>query len=838
MLKMGAMAIGPIVGLGVTFSKLAGDINDGSERIKFSTTAYQAWGNVAQKAGIGIADVEAAVSKLNRTVEDAKGGSKIAKDNLNELGLLASSFAGKNNEQRMLMMSDALRSIGDEAQRSAVGFSVLGKGADKLLPILTSGDLKGNLKIESGKAIDPETIKSLQAFDDLMEDIKNSALQLGATITATFSKELNQVGKDIESAILSGTAWVKANKEMISSIAGVALEFGKWYLASALVLKAGGLIIPIVLKMNNVLGSLGLGFKAAETALKAFSASNTLAMLSLNKIGPAFKAALVAVRGFFTGFMAAGGAYVLLAAVIVAALGSIYLSVTENNKAIADSVEQLNMLEQARANLQGQSIDLDISGEQGLSRTKESALKETEQLVKQLAIQGNSEAEINDILLQRARIFTTLNKDMPKFNADNSAYDSLQYEGLKKDREMLAQAALEYTSKVGESSKKFKEEAQKMGKASADSLITKMIADGSSAQQILGGVKTRLSEISKELANEGANKTALVSELLKLTDIDVGGESALRPFFDQAVEMAKALENSGKSLLDKAKEFLAEKKKIDESFKARQEAKAIAENTKGLVNSAETQSGSEVTTKLTDLIKTLQEKEAVSAAKVGSANTTEELTAASEAFTQTVKDLTQAEADLAAVQSAVNDAQNKAVQTQKQFEDSQAQRLTQEDVKTTQQDFAKQIDFSPEKAFNEAKTKVDDLLAEHTMLVEQARNALSQATSNPTKDNQALAEDAVSQVNSQEDMLSLWTDLMDNAKTKWDDLMNVAAEETIAVNDKVAEQMSVRGTFNSSAVQGLQGSNSSIDRTARATEQTAANTEKILRNQKGGMTFA
>lgn len=59
------------------------------------------------------------------------------------------------------------------------------------------------------------------------------------------------------------------------------------------------------------------------------------------------------------------------------------------------------------------------------------------------------------------------------------------------------------------------------------------------------------------------------------------------------------------------------------------------------------------------------------------------------------------------------------------------------------------------------------------------------------------------------------------------------------VGEMIARQIETRGTFNALAIQGLASGSDAADRTARATEQTARNTRKLVDSaQSGGLTFA
>ena len=72
-------------------------------------------------------------------------------------------------------------------------------------------------------------------------------------------------------------------------------------------------------------------------------------------------------------------------------------------------------------------------------------------------------------------------------------------------------------------------------------------------------------------------------------------------------------------------------------------------------------------------------------------------------------------------------------------------------------------------------------------------------------------------------------------------MINKAREALAGLGDLVhqeAQKIGVRGTFNAAAIQGL-AAGDAADRTAKATEETAKNTKKLLQAaQTGGLTFA
>ncbi len=55
--------------------------------------------------------------------------------------------------------------------------------------------------------------------------------------------------------------------------------------------------------------------------------------------------------------------------------------------------------------------------------------------------------------------------------------------------------------------------------------------------------------------------------------------------------------------------------------------------------------------------------------------------------------------------------------------------------------------------------------------------------------------------------------------------------------DLLASRVSVRGTFDASAVRGLAAGDDSAERTARATEQTARHTKRLVEASSKGLAF-
>lgn len=83
------------------------------------------------------------------------------------------------------------------------------------------------------------------------------------------------------------------------------------------------------------------------------------------------------------------------------------------------------------------------------------------------------------------------------------------------------------------------------------------------------------------------------------------------------------------------------------------------------------------------------------------------------------------------------------------------------------------------------------------------------------------------------------TDEGDAATPSVADRIREIEESLDSVSDGIARRVEVRGTFNALAAQGLTSGTDAIDRTARASEQTARNTRRLVEaSQRGTLTFA
>lgn len=133
-------AIGAAVGAAVNkFQEHGSALADMSQRTGVAGSVLSEYEHVASQTGTSLQDVEAAFSKMNKTVGDAKAGNKQAQESLAALGMSVEDLAGMAPDQMFESFADKIAGIEDPATKASTAMDVFGKSADKLFGMLNEG---------------------------------------------------------------------------------------------------------------------------------------------------------------------------------------------------------------------------------------------------------------------------------------------------------------------------------------------------------------------------------------------------------------------------------------------------------------------------------------------------------------------------------------------------------------------------------------------------------------------------------------------------------------------------------------------------------------------------
>jgi hypothetical protein len=219
------VTVGLVIGLAkvtIETAKMADEIMTLSKVSGLSTDTIQEMNYASELVDVSADTMTGAMSKMIRSMDKAKGGSKEAKEAFKELHLsITNNGQLKNSEQMFYDIIDALGKMTNETERDALSMKIFGKSAQELNPLIEagSGALKeyGAQAKAMGYVMDTDALESFGKLDDAMQlfsnqskAFKNSIAMVILPILTSFFEVLNKIDPKILAtvAILAGIAVV------------------------------------------------------------------------------------------------------------------------------------------------------------------------------------------------------------------------------------------------------------------------------------------------------------------------------------------------------------------------------------------------------------------------------------------------------------------------------------------------------------------------------------------------------------------------------------------------------------------------------------------------------
>jgi len=201
------LAFGAAIGTGLTALiamtksglEYADSINEQAERTNVSTEALSGWVYGAKQAGVAQSEMESALIKLNKQMDEAYSGSKTASEAFERLGISVTDSKGelKDTETVFYEVADAFKDIESGASKTAVAADIFGKAVGPaLVPYLSQGKegIEGLNKeaLKFGLIITNDVGKAADQFGDKMDSVrgivKGMETQMAAGLLPTLSK--------------------------------------------------------------------------------------------------------------------------------------------------------------------------------------------------------------------------------------------------------------------------------------------------------------------------------------------------------------------------------------------------------------------------------------------------------------------------------------------------------------------------------------------------------------------------------------------------------------------------------------------------------------------------
>lgn len=159
------------------------ELNEQAERLGTSTDSIQRMDMLARRNGKTVDDLAHGVEKLIRNLAEAEAEPKIAKA-LKAIGLNADQLRSADPEEQILLIGDAL----NRAQTNGDGipelFSLMGRNAGELIPILKKAREELE-EIRGRPVLTEDQVKQLAEFN---EHLKDAGVQAQSTIASLTTK--------------------------------------------------------------------------------------------------------------------------------------------------------------------------------------------------------------------------------------------------------------------------------------------------------------------------------------------------------------------------------------------------------------------------------------------------------------------------------------------------------------------------------------------------------------------------------------------------------------------------------------------------------------------------
>jgi hypothetical protein len=273
-----ALAV-PLAAALLDCTEAVGQLADIAARTGASVPALQELGYAADLTGASIDDVEAALRKAAKTTTEAAAGSKTAKEALDALGLTTADLAGLSPDKQFDAIAAGLAGIADPSRRAAAAMEVFGKSGTKLLPMIAELDSLRQRARDLGIVMSGEDIAAADKFGETLDHLKAGFHGVGRTLAAAVLPPLLSLAEMIGGAIGGVIRWVKDNRELVATIAQVALTIGA---AGAALIGLGAAIKVVAF----ALGGIGTALSTAGALIAGtFAVVKGLILATLSPIG-------------------------------------------------------------------------------------------------------------------------------------------------------------------------------------------------------------------------------------------------------------------------------------------------------------------------------------------------------------------------------------------------------------------------------------------------------------------------------------------------------------------------------------------------------------------------
>lgn len=224
---LGALLAAPFIISTKIFSEMGDRLDAMSKRTGFSVEALSQLELATMLTDFSMKGMENALKRMQRTLVQMSLGTSQASRALGFLNLNTADIMKLKPEEQLGMIADALAAMSDKTQQAGAAMAIFGREATGLLPMLLRGS-KGLLEFKKladdfGLTIDSEVVNAADHFNDVIEIIRLQIKRLAYAVGEALEPALISVTEKIANAGGPLIKWAKTHGDAIRKVAKLAL---------------------------------------------------------------------------------------------------------------------------------------------------------------------------------------------------------------------------------------------------------------------------------------------------------------------------------------------------------------------------------------------------------------------------------------------------------------------------------------------------------------------------------------------------------------------------------------------------------------------------------------
>lgn len=191
----------------------ADDMSKAAQKIGIPTEELSRLKYAADLSGVSFEQLQTAVGRMSRVMNDAKGGVKEAVDTFAQLGISATNADGslKSASEVLAEVADKFAQMPDGAEKTALAMELMGRAGAGMIPMLNGGSAAlQNLMAEAdtfGQVFTDSMGKDAEAFNDNI-----------TRLTGTIGNLAARIATELLPHMVRFTDWLVANAPQIAAV--------------------------------------------------------------------------------------------------------------------------------------------------------------------------------------------------------------------------------------------------------------------------------------------------------------------------------------------------------------------------------------------------------------------------------------------------------------------------------------------------------------------------------------------------------------------------------------------------------------------------------------------